>query len=161
MAHLTKLLRANAKNLSGNCIKDFFSVTRPAVREALMDYGDYITVRQTCLHLDFERYQSTGPLSHCWGPNIPGNKLLLTTRSNYADQCQQVPWEELSITFKHALQITRCLGVEYIWIDSLYIVQDDYADWKTEAAKMQYVYSDACPTLFASGSADRSGGCLF
>ncbi|KAK0614732.1 heterokaryon incompatibility protein-domain-containing protein [Immersiella caudata] len=119
-----------------------------------------VEARQICTSADdmLPRYMA---LSHCWGPNTPGNKLPLTTSSNYADRCREVPWEDLSTTFKHAVQITRCLGVEYIWMDSLCIIQDDYADWKAEAAKMQYVYSDAYLTLSTSGSLDGSGGCLF
>jgi hypothetical protein len=42
------------------------------------------------------------------------------------------------------------MGIDYIWIDCLCILQDSRADWEQEAARMVDVYSNAYLTLVAS-----------
>ena len=66
----------------------------------------------------------------------------------------------LSETFQDAITLIRQLRVQYIWIDSLCIVQDDRYDWETESATMAAVYQNAYLTIAASLAADGSGGCL-
>ena len=50
---------------------------------------------------------------------------------------------ELPHIFREAVRITRHLGFQYLWIDSLCIIQDSSLDWETEASMMSTVYSDA------------------
>lgn len=59
---------------------------------------------------------------------------------------------------RQAIQATRELGLSYIWIDALCIVQDDPDDWACEAAQMQHVYSNATVTISATASSDASEG---
>lgn len=66
----------------------------------------------------------------------------------------------LSETFQDAITLTRQLRVQYIWIDSLCIVQDDRYDWETESATMAAVFQNAYLTIAASLAADSSGGCF-
>ncbi|RYP68329.1 hypothetical protein DL771_006715 [Monosporascus sp. 5C6A] len=96
-------------------------------------------------------------LSHCWGKS----NILLTTTKNIDYHFHEVPWPPLSNTFKDAIEITRGLGVRYLWIDSLCIVQDDPLDWRSESLKMADIYSNSYLTIAATGSAEGSGGCLF
>lgn len=52
-----------------------------------------------------------------------------------------------------AISITRVLRYSHLWIDDLYIVQDDSDDWEHEAANMQATFSNAdliIPTTVAS-----------
>ena len=37
--------------------------------------------------------------------------------------------------------VARCLGIRYVWIDSLSIIQDDEQNWGVEAAKIRQVYA--------------------
>src|SRR3978361_980413 len=68
--------------------------------------------------------------------------------------------EQLPRTFRDAIEIGRNLNIEYLWIDSLCIVQDSNEDWEREAAAMSKVYSHAVVTI-AVGVTDHSdGGCL-
>lgn len=50
------------------------------------------------------------------------------------------------------------LDVQYIWIDSLCIVQDDYSDWEIEAEKMADIYRQSYINLAASAARDAHGG---
>lgn len=73
---------------------------------------------------------------------------------------KQIPFEVLSRTFADAISGSRRLGIEYIWINSLCIIQDDPADWAVEAAELSSVYSGASITIAAMASADGTGGCF-
>jgi len=48
-----------------------------------------------------------------------------TTTSNLRDRLIGIPWNELAKTFQDAVTITRQIGVRFLWIDSLCIIQDD------------------------------------
>jgi hypothetical protein len=96
-------------------------------------------------------------LSHCWGSS---SKLPLTTRiDNLAQHSQRISFFDLSLTFKDAVKLTLDLGLRYLWIDSLCIVQDEPEDWLREASKMALVYGNALVTLSALSSVDSTHGC--
>lgn len=95
-------------------------------------------------------------LSHCWGKM----QIIRTTKATLEQMKKGIPWASLSKTFQDAITLTRQLGVQYIWIDSLCIVQDDRYDWEIESATMAAVYQNAYLTIAASLAADGSGGCF-
>ena len=93
-------------------------------------------------------------LSHCWG--IGQN--FCTTRSNLEAHKAEILISQLPRTFKDAITVVRGLGLRYLWIDSLCIVQDDPEDWQQEAAKMASVYGNAHVVIAAArGSSDAEG----
>lgn len=47
---------------------------------------------------------------------------------------------KLPLTFRHAITVTLLLGIKYLWIDSLCIIQDSTSDWEAESAKMGDYY---------------------
>ena len=96
-------------------------------------------------------------LSHCWGTE---GVILKTTKSNLEAFKHQLP-DTLPKTFSHAIAATRKLGVGYLWIDSLCIIQDDRGDWELESAQMHQVYQNALCNLAATSSSDGQGGLFF
>ncbi|OTB00252.1 hypothetical protein M426DRAFT_30105, partial [Hypoxylon sp. CI-4A] len=94
-------------------------------------------------------------LSHCWGTKLPE---CLTTRANIVDQKNNIPWSSLPKSFQEAVLFTRRLGIHYLWIDSLCIIQRDKEDWLREAGRMFHVYQNAFLTLAASHAEDSSKG---
>ncbi|KAI3320937.1 heterokaryon incompatibility protein-domain-containing protein [Xylariaceae sp. AK1471] len=96
-------------------------------------------------------------LSHCWGSL---KIMTLQTRGLKAMQ-QGIELSCLSKTFNDAVQITRALGVRYIWIDSLCIIQDDPDDWFRESARMMDVYTNSYLTIAATAAEDGNQGLLF
>ncbi len=52
------------------------------------------------------------------------------------------------------------LGFQYLWIDSLCIIQGDEQDWIAESVKMTSVYAKAFIVIAASGARDGDGGCF-
>ncbi|EQB45372.1 hypothetical protein CGLO_15766 [Colletotrichum gloeosporioides Cg-14] len=95
-------------------------------------------------------------LSHCWGPSQP----LRTLKTNIGLHQDGIDLSSMPQTFKDAIDVTRYLGMRYIWIDSLCIVQDDVLDWEYEAARMADVYGFAYLVLGASSASDGTKGFL-
>ncbi|KAH7323883.1 heterokaryon incompatibility protein-domain-containing protein [Rhexocercosporidium sp. MPI-PUGE-AT-0058] len=87
-------------------------------------------------------------LSHCWGTHQPIKTIL----SNLPQMKNAILWTALSAVFRDAITISRNLDIEYIWIDSLCIIQDSKPDWEIESAKMGSYYSRAHLTISASSS---------
>ncbi|KAF1811671.1 HET-domain-containing protein [Eremomyces bilateralis CBS 781.70] len=102
-----------------------------------------------------ERFQGGyASLSHCWGKF----QIARLLKCNLGALRKSIDPKTLSETFQEAINVTRFLGVRYIWIDSLCIVQDDDMDWMQESAQIKDVYSRALINLAASASTDGSGG---
>ncbi|PVH79636.1 HET-domain-containing protein [Cadophora sp. DSE1049] len=87
-------------------------------------------------------------LSHCWSTHQP----IKTTLLNLCLMRSNIPWTSLSAVFQDAIAVSRKLGMEYIWIDSLCIIQDSTPDWEIESSKMGSYYSGAYLTISASSS---------
>ncbi|KAF6816037.1 heterokaryon incompatibility protein [Colletotrichum musicola] len=93
-------------------------------------------------------------LSHCWGKI----RILTTLKKNIKDHANCIGFDALPKTFQEAIKTTRSLGVRYLWIDSLCIVQDDADDWAKESAQMASIYREAYLTLAATAANDGSEG---
>lgn len=96
-------------------------------------------------------------LSYRWGrrPTWPACR---TTRQNISKQLQRIPWTTLPATLQDAVEAARKLGLEYIWIDSICIIQDDEEDWQFESMQMATVYAHAQVTLCAAIAFDTRVG---
>jgi hypothetical protein len=99
-------------------------------------------------------------LSHCWGDSK--NRPLSTTDQTVACRQQGIEVEELPKTFRHAVHVCREIGIEYLWIDSLCIIQDQESqeDWAKEAPRMGLVYGNSRLTISAAVAADSTQGCF-
>ncbi|UPL00481.1 hypothetical protein LCI18_011415 [Fusarium solani-melongenae] len=95
-------------------------------------------------------------LSYCWG----GDQLHKTTRQKYATYLRELPYEELPQTIRDAFQVARSVGVRYIWIDSLCIVQDEKEDVAREMTKMFQIYFNSCFTISAASAMTCKDGFL-
>lgn len=96
-------------------------------------------------------------LSHCWGKK----SFICLLRHNFLGFTNEIPQVALSKTFSDAIQVARSLGFEYIWIDSLCIIQDDPRDWEMESGIMADIYGSSCLNIAATASPDGKKGCFF
>lgn len=97
-------------------------------------------------------------LSHCWGPNP--NPMWQLKKSNLGSWQRSIPQEALSRTFREAIYIAAKLDIEYIWIDSLCIIQEGSEDFEREAVKMAQTYGGSFLNIVAGAAVDGSGGCF-
>ncbi|KAH6974248.1 heterokaryon incompatibility protein-domain-containing protein [Ilyonectria sp. MPI-CAGE-AT-0026] len=94
-------------------------------------------------------------LSHCWGKS---DTHFITTMSNLQHRIDGIDLNEMPQTFRDAVTVVRSLGLRYLWVDSLCIIQQDLEDWQIESAKMSNVYRDAYLVLgAAAGLSDAAG----
>ncbi|EWG35949.1 hypothetical protein FVEG_00129 [Fusarium verticillioides 7600] len=93
-------------------------------------------------------------LSHCWGDTMP----LKTTKASFTEFCHSISFARFPKTFQEAIIVCRKLNIEYLWIDSLCIIQDDEHDWAVESPKMCDVYQNAYLTIAAAAAHNSSEG---
>lgn len=85
-------------------------------------------------------------LSYCWG----GPQAFSTTLDTVAKFTSGFLISELPKTLQDAVEITRRLGLKYIWIDSLCIIQDSASDKNYEIPRMALYYKNSYVTVCAS-----------
>lgn len=95
-------------------------------------------------------------LSYCWGYDQP----LKTTSANIEDMKTGIQLSHLPLTLVDAVRVTRSLGIQYLWIDALCIIQDSVEDWETQSEQMSTIYEKAYLVLAASSSASATQGFL-
>lgn len=85
-------------------------------------------------------------LSYCWGDSQPES----TTTSNIHGRFHGFSVDSQPQSIKDAILVTRRLGIKYIWVDRLCIIQDDQNDRARELGMMHQVYR--CTTLVISAA---------
>jgi hypothetical protein len=123
----------------------------------LLDCGTSRTLDECCrlvesdnAHLD-EPYMT---LSHCWGLV---DCLKLTTE-NYSQLSDVIALLSLPKLYQDAVYIVRILGIRYLWIDSLCIIQegDNSVDWRHEVTLMSEVYLNTFCNISAADAPDSN-----
>jgi hypothetical protein len=123
----------------------------------LLDLGTEINVERVFLRetrnmdMDNVRYMT---LSHCWGIS----KFITTTTDTLSQRKEGIPISQLAKTFREAVAMTRGMGFQYLWIDSLCIIQDDLSDWVVESVKMADIYMGSQLNIAATRSSNAKGG---
>ena len=110
--------------------------------------------KEPFLHLSKGEKGRYAALSHCWGGEVP----LKTKKCNLLEHQRCIPFGVLPKNFQHAITVARAIGINYVWIDSLCILQDDGQDWEIESSRMASCYQNAHVVLIASNSSDSQGG---
>ncbi|KAF2810865.1 HET-domain-containing protein, partial [Mytilinidion resinicola] len=93
-------------------------------------------------------------LSHVWGKS----QFTKLTTLNIQDLQKRISPLDLSRTFLDAITVARRLGVRYLWIDSLCILQDSPEDWRIESSMMHEVYKNSLCVIAASEASEPHQG---
>ncbi len=83
-----------------------------------------------------------------------------TTTSNFSEAQQFINLENLPKNWRDAVSIARDLDIEYLWIDSVCIVQDSAEDWYRVSVNMSRIYGNSFCNIAATSSADGAEGCF-
>lgn len=128
--------------------------TRPTrlLRLVHSDFQPIVRLVHTA-QIDVENL-SYATLSHCWGTALTSRLLKKLVK----DYSLNIPWESLNLTFQDAIVTSLKLGIHYIWIDALCIIQDDEEDWNYEAARMTGVYLNSYLNISADASSNGTEG---
>jgi hypothetical protein len=98
-------------------------------------------------------------LSYVWGPD---HRLLKCTKSTKERlmRDKSLLHHNIPLTITDAIEVCCKLGLQYLWVDSLCIVQDDPSLRDTEIRRMGDIYSGAFLTIAAvDGTSAHSGLC--
>lgn len=146
------------KHLAARCTTQFGNGQDPPLPTRIIDVGEEGVNPRLIASASNQRGRYVA-LSHCWG----GIQLIQTKRGDgslvqYSGE--GIPMSELPKTFHDAVIITRKLGMRYLWIDSLCIIQDDEQDWQRESGRMSTLYWNSTLTISATGAANSTRGCF-
>ena len=97
-------------------------------------------------------------LSYVWGKEKPYMTKLSNVMLHRIHGGLERNLEKLPRVFHDAFDLVRCLGVRYIWIDSLCIVQDSSRSWGLNSRAMDLIYGNAIMTICAADGIDSSTG---
>lgn len=96
-------------------------------------------------------------LSYCWGKVLQ----FSTDSSNFFERTHSgISFHRLPPVVQDAVRITKGVGIRYIWVDSLCIIQNNEEDWKQEADRMSMVYEGCTFTLSVLSSESVNNGFL-
>ena len=87
-------------------------------------------------------------LTYCWG----GDQPFMTNNSNFSKYLQGIKVETLPRTIQDAVAVTRGIGIRYLWIDSLCIIQDAANDKAAEMSRMHKIYGSSSCTIVAAAA---------
>ena len=80
-------------------------------------------------------------LSYCWGRSA-AVEAARTFQSNVSQRVVNFPLSSLPQALRDSVIVARSLQIQYIWIDSLCIVQDSN-EWPIEAGRMMDHYANS------------------
>ncbi|KAF4308318.1 hypothetical protein GTA08_BOTSDO03802 [Botryosphaeria dothidea] len=110
---------------------------------------------RTFINVDWKDLQYTA-LSYVWG--MAGQQIMLKNENvRELEQSGSVE-KRCSQTIKDAAQVTRELGLNYIWVDALCIIQDNLDDKKIQIGNMATIYRSAILTIVAAAGQDANHG---
>ncbi len=87
------------------------------------------------LQHDYDRYIT---LSYRWTDEVKETRLTADNKTDFEESISTNGWPKV---YRDAVSIAHQLGVRYLWIDSLCIIQDQREDWIKQAALMGDIYS--------------------
>ncbi|KAF7509107.1 hypothetical protein GJ744_008334 [Endocarpon pusillum] len=100
-------------------------------------------------------------LSHPWGKASSTNVHFKSDKDNIKKRMTRIRDAELPLTFRDAVEMARKLEVQYIWIDSICILQKtdtDPGDFQEEAKSMESIYASAYCVISASSAEGMNSG---
>lgn len=97
-------------------------------------------------------------LSYCWGP--VNQDTYLTTAGTLCERKSGMRYKDLPRLFQDVIKTARSLGIEYIWIDRLCIIQGSDEDFHSQAPKMGEIYGNATLTIAAASANTENDGIL-
>lgn len=161
---------ADVANESGAQIKSWMDTCRREHSKCLKATNTTLPTRILDVEPDPDRrdniriYETRGEmgryiaLSYCWG----GPQPVLLKRHTHEQMtgAAGIELSQLPLTIQDAVRVTRDLGLRYLWVDALCIIQDSREDMKHELTQMASVFKNAYITISAASARTCQDGFL-
>lgn len=95
-------------------------------------------------------------LSYVWGLD----QIHKTTASNVSQYECGIDLPLLPATIRDAIYVTHTLGFQFLWVDSLCIIQDSDEDKRHEIGRMHHIYRHSHLTIIAASAETVAQGFL-
>ena len=121
----------------------------PSLRMIDVEQGCLVKMQEQCPYV---------VLSYVWGRELQfkcTNSLLPSLEMKFG---LVQHWEQIPPTVQDAVNLVRLIGLRYLWVDSLCIVQDSQADLQDQFPKMGQIFGNALLTIVAADGDDASTG---
>ena len=151
---------AMIKNWLFTCQHNHPNCLRPAFRpQRLLHIGGgeigHLTL-QTCQEGSGPTTPEYAALSYMWG----GPQRFLTTKETLQARMAEIDFEDLPGTLREAVSVCRAIGIQWLWVDALCIIQDDPQDKLEQVKAMGEVFRSATLTLIPAFSLGSDQGFL-
>jgi Heterokaryon incompatibility protein (HET) len=113
---------------------------KPHLVDTAGHYGQYLT------------------LSYCWGSTVPETFML--RNNNLLAYYKELRAEIMSPTIRDTIEVTTKMGLNYLWIDALCIIQDFEEDKSRNISVMHKIYQNALLTIVAARASNAGQGFL-
>jgi hypothetical protein len=132
-----------------NCAKVSETFVPPRLLRVTCAYDEVHLVS-----MDVTKPEPYAVLSYCWGQD----QIFKTLKSNVWTVPRAM--KDLPQTIQDAVLVTRQLNFDYLWVDSMCIIQDSEEDKSTLIGQMHKIYACAQVTIAASKASKCSEGFL-
>ena len=122
----------------------------------MIDIGIENGEESAYVHLSSGQRVLYAALSYCWGGPQPITLTKLTKR----DMLRGIATSTLPQTIQDAITVTRKVGLRYLWVDALCIIQDSDSDRNAEITVMDRIYQNAQVTISAASAGRCQDGFL-
>ena len=139
-----------------NCPKYTSSALPDRVIEVFEGDDNPDSTPKARLSIGTDRFGQYAALSYIWG----GPQPVVTTTQNIQFHFQELPFSDLGLTIQDAIRVTAGLGLRYLWVDSLCIIQDSKQDKAEQITNMKRVFEKAFITIIAASAPSAAAGFL-
>ena len=132
-----------------------FNTAKSWLGKCYADHGDYSQLRMNvmptrCLmvdnldaiHLCMTQSQEHLHAAYRWGPKKNPNSIA--TKESFKLTLTNVPLMSFPLTLRDGIIVAHEVGLRYLWIDALCIIQDDDDDKNNEILQMRRIFSNTC-----------------
>ncbi|KAL6893394.1 hypothetical protein GGI43DRAFT_184051 [Trichoderma evansii] len=98
-------------------------------------------------------------LSHCWSETDPDFPRLL--RHNMPDWSTGFSFDDLPQAIRDAAQVAYTNKIDYLWIESICVIQDDAVDIMLQKPHVGAYFRDSVITIVAASSASPNDSFLY
>ncbi|EIW58352.1 HET-domain-containing protein, partial [Trametes versicolor FP-101664 SS1] len=141
--------------LAKECIDECVQRHKSCMSSNLPDSRRLPTHVIDCTNLAHPRLVSTDgrsgkylTLSYVWGLD----QIHKTTTSNVSQYECGIDLSLLPATIRDAIYVTHALGLQFLWVDSLCIIQDSNEDKRHEIRRMHHIYRHSHLTIIAASA---------
>ncbi|EEU37527.1 uncharacterized protein NECHADRAFT_86423 [Fusarium vanettenii 77-13-4] len=86
-------------------------------------------------------------LSYCWGTAKHAAKQAKTFTTTLEQRRSDIPESDLTALIRDSITVCQSLGITYLWVDALCILQDSFEDWSVESMAMSEIYAGSAITI--------------